>query len=441
MNPHKYLPVSEKEYQEELSSLSLKSADDLFRCIPEALRGNTTTSLRSPMSEMEIREHFRPGVEKIQHTFIGGNGHTHYIPSIIGPLISRGEFLTAYTPYQPEISQGTLQAMFEYQSMMATLMGVEISNASLYDGSTAMLEACYMAQRITGKSSILFSEQIHPEYIETMRTYSEGGIFQFDFVSADASGRIDVQKLSGKISDNTAALVVQTPNFSGIIEDLTALKKILEAKGILLIAVITEAMSLALVKSPGSSGADIVCGEAQSFGVPLSYGGPWLGFLGASPAFMRNMPGRLIGEAKDANGERAFVVTLATREQHIRREKATSNICTNQGLMALRAAIYLSVMGKHGIRRAAERCARFAAYGRKKASSIAGVQVIFSSSPIFNEFVIETKKDANEVFEHCVEKFGIAPGSVIGKNRLHVSFHEMHSKEIVDRWAEALASA
>ncbi len=441
MKPHKYLPVSEKEYGEELASLAIKDANDLFACIPEALRGDTTTSLKPPMTEMEIREHFRAGDSKIRHTFIGGNGHTHYIPSIIGPLISRGEFLTAYTPYQPEVSQGTLQAMFEYQSMMASLMGVDISNASLYDGSTAMLEACYMAQRITGKHGILFSEKIHPEYMETMRTYSAGGIFQFDSAPSDTAGRIDVQALSQKITDTTAALVVQTPNFYGVIEDLAALKKILEPRGVLLIAVITEAMSLALVKSPGSQGADIVCGEAQSFGIPLSFGGPWLGFLGASPSFMRNMPGRLIGQAKDANGERAFVVTLATREQHIRREKATSNICTNQGLMALRCAIYLSVMGKTGLRRAAERSARFAAYGRKKAAEISGVKVQYASSPIFNEFVIETSKDANQVFEHCVEKYGIAPGSVIAPNRILVSFHEMHSKEIVDRWAQALASA
>ncbi|MCE9599421.1 MAG: aminomethyl-transferring glycine dehydrogenase subunit GcvPA [Spirochaetia bacterium] len=441
MQPHKYLPVSETEFNQEISELGLKQINDLFKSIPEGLRGDTTTTLAPPMSEVEIRNHFEHETRIAKHTFVGGNGHTHYIPSIISPLVSRGEFLTAYTPYQPEVSQGTLQAMYEFQSMMAGLMGVEISNASLYDGSTAMLEACYMAQRITGKNGMLFSQLIHPEYIETMKTYSKAGIFTYDFIEHTDKGRIDEAKLTARLAENTGALIIQSPNFAGIIEDIAALKKILEPKGILLIVVVTEAMSFGLLKSPGALGADIVCGEAQSLGVPLSFGGPWLGFLGASPNFVRNMPGRLIGEAKDANGSRCFVVTLATREQHIRREKATSNICTNQGLMALRCAIYLSVMGKTGLRRAAERCAKFASLGRKLAGELKGYRVRFAASPIFNEFILETPGNADAIFQKSVREFGIAPGLPIEEKALHVSFHEMHSPEILHKWITALQAA
>lgn len=435
MKPHRYLPVSDTEYKQEMKDLGIQDADDLFHAIPAALRGNTTASLQPAMGEVELRDHFETTGNGIRYSFIGGNGHVHYIPSIIAPLISRGEFLTAYTPYQPEVSQGTLQAMFEYQSMMANLMGADLSNASLYDGSTAMLEACYMAQRISQKSRILFSSLIHPEYIETMKTYSLGEIFTHDFVATDAKGRIDLADLANKKAD-AAALVVQSPNYYGIVEDIAALKKALG--DVLLIVVVTEAMSLALLRSPGSLGADIVCGEAQSFGIPLSFGGPWLGFLGASTAFTRNMPGRLIGEARDANGERAFVVTLATREQHIRREKATSNICTNQGLMALRCAIYLSVMGKQGLRTAAERSAAFAALGRRKAVE-AGLKVLYPESSIFNEFVIETAAPAERVFEECAKQ-KIAPGAVIGENRLLAAFNETMSPEIVERWAKAVST-
>ncbi|MCB1170316.1 MAG: aminomethyl-transferring glycine dehydrogenase subunit GcvPA, partial [Leptospiraceae bacterium] len=375
------------------------------------------------------------------HNFMGGNGHYHYVPSVIDPLISRGEFITAYTPYQPEVSQGTLQAMFEFQSMMADLMGVEVSNASLYDGSTAMIEAAMMAVRMRRKDRVVFAGSIHPEYLETMHTYANSGVFDYAMVDAAADGRLDLEALKRTINEDTAALVVQSPNYYGVVEQIAEIKAQLQEHNVMLIVTVTEAMSMALVKSPGSQGADIVCGEAQSFGVPLSYGGPWLGFIGTSQKNMRNLPGRLIGEAKDMDGRRAFVVTLAAREQHIRRQKATSNICTNQGLMALRCAIYLEVLGKKGLRRAAERSARFAALGRQLMREQTDLKLKYPDSPIFNEFMIETPIAAETVFDRCIKASGIACGTIAGPNLLLASFNETMSPEVVKQWVLSVKAA
>ena len=372
---------------------------------------------------------------------MGGNGHFHYIPSIIDPLISRGEFLTAYTPYQPEVSQGSLQAMFEFQSMMADLMGVEVSNASLYDGSTAMIEAAMMAVRVRRKDRVVFADSIHPEYLETMRTYADSGVFETAMVGTDKDGRLDLEALKQTLNEDTAALVIQSPNYYGVIEDIAKVKAQLAEHNIMLIVTVTEALSMALVKSPGSQGADIVCGEAQSFGVPLAYGGPWLGFIGTSQKHMRSLPGRLIGEAKDMDGRRAFVVTLAAREQHIRRQKATSNICTNQGLMALRCTIYLELMGKKGLRRAAERSARFAALGRQLLREQTDLKLKFPDSPIFNEFMIETPLPAETVFDRCMKGSRIACGTVSGPNQLLVAFNETMSPEAVKQWVLSVKAA
>ncbi|MDH5654470.1 MAG: aminomethyl-transferring glycine dehydrogenase subunit GcvPA, partial [Spirochaetia bacterium] len=416
-NSLKYIPVSDKEKQQALEELNLKSIDDLFRSIPKNLLKQTSASLSKPMSELEIRNRFKSdsSCAEIHCSFMGGNGHNHYIPSIIDPLTSRGEFLTAYTPYQPEVSQGTLQAMYEFQSMMADLMGVEVSNASLYDGSTAMLEAAFMSIRISRKNRVLFSDSIHPEYLETMNTYRDTDVFEFEMLPTGEDGKVSLPDLKRLLNEDTASVVIQSPNYSGIIEEIDSIKK--EAgPNIMVIVVVTEAQSLALLRSPGSLGADIVCGEAQSFGIPLSYGGPWLGFIGSSMKNVRNMPGRLVGESVDSEGRRSFVVTLAAREQHIRREKATSNICTNQGLMALRATIYLSTMGKAGLRRASERSARFAAYGKKLLMG-SSVRLRYPDSPFFNEFIIELPENAQTVFRKCVKSSGIAPGTIAGGNQ------------------------
>lgn len=436
----KYLPVSEAEIQEQLKRLGLKNMDELFRSLPEEMLTEPARALGPSMSEIEIRRHMT-STEAMPLSFLGGNGHYHYIPSIIDPLVSRGEFLTAYTPYQPEISQGTLQAMYEYQSMMAGLMGVEVSNASLYDGSTATVEAGLMACRVSRKYKLVVSTALHKEYIETLNTYAENGPFSFVTVPTGADGRTDLAALESAIDNDTAAVILQSPNAWGIIEDLDAVRALCTDKKTLLVVTVTEALSLALLKSPGACGADIVCGEAQSFGIPLSLGGPWLGFIGTSMAQVRNLPGRLIGQTKDQEGRRAFVVTLAAREQHIRREKATSNICTNQGLMALRAAIYLSVMGKAGLRAAAERSAKLAHHARRQLSQQSNVQLEFAESPVFNEFVIRTPVAAKTVFERCMASHGIAPGTILDENRLLCAFDETKSRADVDLWFSAITAA
>lgn len=436
----KYLPVSEAEVKEQLQRLGLKNLNELFRSIPAGFLTEPASLLGPAMSEIEIRRHLSSS-ESVPLTFLGGNGHYHYIPSIIDPLVSRGEFLTAYTPYQPEISQGTLQAMFEYQSMMAGLMGVEVSNASLYDGSTATVEAGLMACRIARKYKLVVSSTLHSEYLETLKTYAENGPFSFVTVPADASGRIDAVALQSAIDGDTAAVIVQSPNGFGVIENLDAIRSICNEKKTLMVVTVTEALSLALLKSPGACGADIVCGEAQSFGIPLSLGGPWLGFIGTSMNQVRNLPGRLIGQTKDLENRRAFVVTLAAREQHIRRDKATSNICTNQGLMALRAAIYLCVMGRAGLRAAAERSAKLAHHARRQLKLQCNVQIEFADSPVFNEILIRTPIPATRVFERCMAYNGVAPGTILDENRLLCAFDETKSVDDVNLWLSAVTAA
>lgn len=440
----KYLPLANSEKEALLREMNFSSVDDLFRSIPAGMLVQTSERLPRPMSEIELRESFRlHGSEgKVTRSFMGGNGHFHYIPSVIDPLISRGEFLTAYTPYQPEVSQGTLQSMFEYQSMMSELMGVEVSNASLYDGSTAMVEACLMASRITGGDTVLVAEAVYHEYLETLKTYTEGGVLSWKTIASDENGHLSLDDMKAKLAatESVAAIVVQSPNRFGLIEDIQKIKDSIPGDSHLLISVTTEAMSLALLKSPGRAGADIVCGEAQSFGIPLSFGGPWLGFIGTSGKNTRALPGRIVGETLDKNGKVAYVVTLVAREQHIRREKATSNICTNQGLMSLRCSIYLSVMGPEGLRRAAERSHRFAVLARKELVS-RGVKVLYNQSPIFNEFVIETRKPAKEVFASVAESTGMAPGTIVGENKLLSAFDETMSPEIVKSWVDAVTGA
>lgn len=436
----KYLPTSNQEIESNLKRIGLTNIDELFRSVPAEFMTTPSATLNSAMSEIEIRNHFN-SKNGPPASYLGGNGHYHYIPSIIDPIISRGEFLTAYTPYQPEVSQGTLQAMFEYQSMMATLMGVEVSNASLYDGSTATVEAGLMACRISHKYKLIVSNSINQEYLQTLSTYSENGPFDFVTIDTDQTGRTDLNKLRASINDDIAAVIVPSINKFGIIEDLSSIREICNETNIKMVVTVSESLSLALLKAPGQFGADIVCGEAQSFGIPLSFGGPWLGFIGTSMANVRNLPGRLVGQTKDNQDRRAFVVTLAAREQHIRREKATSNICTNQGLMALRSAIYLSVMGKTGLYQAAERSAKMAHYARRKLQQQSSIQVEFSDSPIFNEVLVRTPIDASKVFERCYTSSQVAVGTVFDQNRLLCAFDETKSVTDVDNWLTMITAA
>lgn len=438
----KYLPLADSEKEDLLKEIGVGSIRELFRSIPDDLLLETAERFPSPLSEFELVEHFKKGRgATIRASFLGGAGHTHYIPSIIDPLVSRGEFLTAYTPYQPEVSQGTLQSMFEFQSMMAELMGVEVSNASLYDGSTAMIEACLMASRITGGDHILVSDHVLPEYLETLQTYIEGGVLNYSLASSTVENTMDQAALKRDLEekgDRVAAVVVQSPNAYGLIEDIKKIKSTLEGRKTMLIVVVAEAISMGLLLAPGKNGADIVCGEAQSLGIPLSFGGPWLGFIGTSGKNVRALPGRIVGETVDAKGKVSYVVTLVAREQHIRREKATSNICTNQGLMSLRCAIYLSVMGPEGMKRAAERSHRFAVYGRKLLKE-AGVRILSGDGPIFNEFVFETRRPARQVFDDLMKSHGIAGGNITGEKTIRAAFNETMNPELIELWAKEVS--
>ncbi|MBS1798063.1 MAG: aminomethyl-transferring glycine dehydrogenase subunit GcvPA, partial [Acidobacteria bacterium] len=319
-----------------------------------------------------------------------------------------------YTPYQPEISQGTLQYIFEFQTLIAQLTGMDVANASMYDGSTSTAEAVLMAERVTRRSKFLIAETVHPEYEEVTKTYTQHGDSSFDTVGFDpATGRVLDADLA-KLDNQTAALVVQSPNFFGCIEDLQALADKAHAVGALLIVVVTEAISFGLLKTPGECGADIVVGEGQSFGIPMSFGGPHVGLFACKEKYVRNMPGRLAGVAYDKDGKRGFVLTLATREQHIRREKATSNICTNQGLIALAATVYMESMGKKGLQEVAVQNAQKAAYAKKRIAALDGFSIPFAA-PTFNEFVVRGPRNANEVLERLRTEKGVIGGLALSK--------------------------
>jgi glycine dehydrogenase subunit 1 len=388
----RYLPKSDAERAAMLREIGASSIDDLFAIIPEEYRLTRDLDIPRQMGESEIVEWFRDAAAKytIRHTsFLGAGAYRHYRPVIIDSLVQRGEFLTSYTPYQAEITQGTLQAIFEFQTMIAELTGMDVANASMYDGSTGSAEAVMMAVRVTGRHHAVLAATVHPEYREVLATYTKHqGLPTTVAGYDDKTGRIDMAALEAAITDQTAAVLVQSPNFFGVIEDIPAIAEIAHKKGALLIVSIAEAISLGVVRPPLE--ADIVSLEAQSFGVALSYGGPYCGVIAAKEKYLRQMPGRLVGQTTDRNGYRGFVLTLSTREQHIRREKATSNICTNQGLVALMATIFLTVYGKEGIRELAEHNLAKSAYTAQALSTQPGARMRFSGAPRFNEFVLHT---------------------------------------------------
>jgi len=390
----RYLPKSPAEREKMLAEIGAASINDLFAVIPAEHRLDRDLDVPRQHAESEIIDYFRAAGAKNATdyaSFLGAGAYRHYRPVVIDSLIQRGEFLTSYTPYQAEISQGTLQAVFEFQTMIAELTGMDVANASMYDGSTAAAEAARMAIRITGRDKTVVAASVHPEYREVMATYSKHQGLPISLVGYDPeTGRIDLDALAAAVTEETAAVLVQSPNFFGVIEDIPAIAKIAHAKGALLIVAIAEAVSLGVVRPPIE--ADIVSMEAQSFGVALSYGGPFCGVIAAKEEYVRQMPGRLVGQTVDSNGNRGFVLTMATREQHIRREKATSNICTNQALVALMATIFLSVYGKEGIRELAEHNLANADYAAKTLSAQPGARLLFTGAPRFNEFVLQTEE-------------------------------------------------
>src|ERR1700742_2479289 len=350
----RYLPKSPGERIAMLQEIGAGSIDDLFSTIPQEYRLERDLNVPRQMAESEIVDYFRKAAQNSAAgytSFLGAGAYRHYRPVIIDSLVQRGEFLTSYTPYQPEITQGTLQAIFEFQTMICELTGMEIANASMYDGSTGAAESVSMAVRITQRTGVFVARTVHPEYREVMTTYAQHQGLGAETVPYGQDGRLDLAALEQSVSDKTACVLVQSPNFFGIVEDIPAIAKIVHAKGALLIVSIAEAISLGVVRPPVD--ADIVSMEAQSFGVALSYGGPYCGVIAAKEKYLRQMPGRLVGQTVDSNGDRGFVLTLSTREQHIRREKATSNICTNQSLVALMVTVFLTVYGK-GLQELAE---------------------------------------------------------------------------------------
>jgi glycine dehydrogenase subunit 1 len=394
----RYLPKSPGERIGMLKQIGAGSIDDLFSTIPQEYRLERDLDVPRQMAESEIVEYFRNASLKSASgytSFLGAGAYRHYRPVIIDSLVQRGEFLTSYTPYQAEITQGTLQAIFEFQTMICELTGMEIANASMYDGSTGAAESVSMAVRITHRSGVLVARTVHPEYREVMHTYAQHQGLGATTLPFGDDGRLDLAALEQSVTEETACVLVQSPNFFGVIEDIPAIAEIVHKKGALLVVCIAEAISLGVVRPPAE--ADIVSMEAQSYGVALSYGGPYCGVIAAKEKYVRQMPGRLVGETVDSQGRRGFVLTLSTREQHIRREKATSNICTNQALVALMATIYLVVYGKEGIRELAMHNLAKANYAAQQFSSIGGARVLFAGSPRFHEFVLQTSEAPEQI--------------------------------------------
>ena len=398
----RFIPHTEQDIREMLETIGIRNVDELFAGIPDDLRlSDKVLDLPSALSESETVDTLvqiqkrNLDTEEIS-TFLGAGAYRHYSPVLIDSLIQRGEFSTSYTPYQPEVSQGTLQAIFEFQTMIAMLSGMDVANASMYDGASALAEAVLMAHRVNKKSEYLISRAVHPEYRETTKTYLRGTDYRLIDIPYDLSGKTNLKFIQANLNDKISAVVLQSPNFFGVIEEYAVLGEELAERGILLILAVVEPLSLGILKPPGDRGADIVVGEAQSFGLPVSYGGPYVGFFATREKFVRQMPGRLAGETIDRNGRRSFVLTLSTREQFIRREKATSNICTNQGLCALAVSVYLSIMGKQGLRELALLNLWKADYLKNKLSKITGFEVKFSADT-FNELVIKCPKPANEI--------------------------------------------
>ncbi|MGB6941313.1 MAG: aminomethyl-transferring glycine dehydrogenase subunit GcvPA [Bryobacteraceae bacterium] len=379
----RYLPKSDIERREMLSALGADSLDALFAHLPGEVRLNRPLDIPPGKSEYEIVDYFRARGDECANgyaSFLGAGVYHHYRPVLVDTVVSRAEFLTSYTPYQAEISQGTLTTIFEFQTMICQLTGMEAANASMYDGSTAVPEAAMMAMRLTGRDRVLIARTVHPECREVLGTYAKHQgmpVVELDYVRE--SGSLDTADLEQKIDDQTAAVIIQSPNFFGVIENVRSAAEIAHRHGALLIFVFTEAVSLGLLEPPRD--ADIVAGELQSFAIPPSYGGPFAGIIATKEKFMRQMPGRIVGETKDTRGNRAFCLTLAAREQHIRREKATSNICTNQALIALMATVFMTVYGKQGLRELAEQ-------NLAKAHYLAAKLPVRFSGPFFNEFVV-----------------------------------------------------
>jgi glycine dehydrogenase subunit 1 len=434
-----YIPHTDAERREMLARIGVKHIEDLFVAVPEKYRF-PALKLPEAVTEMEVMWEMNALSDAnadVNHNacFLGAGAYNHFIPSLVDHMIRRGEFFTAYTPYQPEVSQGTLQAIFEFQSMMGSLTGMEISTASHYDGATAFAEAVLMSMAVTRRNKVVISRSIHPHYRGVLRTYTQ---FNTDIEIVE----VELDALGNALDLQTACVAIQTPNFFGEMEEVSTLASRIHAPGAMFI-VVTNPMSLGLFKPPADYGADIVVGEGQPLGVPLSFGGPYLGFFCTKREFMRRIPGRIVGETVDKAGRRGYVLTLKTREQDIRREKATSNICTNQGLMALCACVYLSVMGRNGIVQAANLSYQKAHYAADRLSRVSGFKAR-NSTPFFNEFVLECPIPVQEINDFLLDEHDIIGGYDLGRdypemeNCMLVCCTETNTRDEIDALADAL---
>jgi glycine dehydrogenase subunit 1 len=439
-----YLPHTEADVQSMLKTVGVDSVEALFHDVPEAFRF-PPLDLPKGLSQLETARLLEelsaanlPGAKTAM--FLGAGAYNHYVPPVVNQVILRGEFLTAYTPYQPEVSQGTLQAIYEYQSMICALTGMEVSNASHYDGATSLAEAVIMALNVVrGRHKIVLCSGIHPQYRAVVRTYTQGmGLT----IEGDQSGDADVARLIDLIDGDTALVAVGYPNFFGEVDPVEQVVEAAHRQGALA-CVVADPIALGLFKPPGWMGADIVVGEGQPLGIPLSFGGPYLGFFATREQYVRKMAGRLVGETVDSNGETGYVLTLATREQHIRRARASSNICTNQGLMALAAAVYMSVMGRQGLRAVSELCYHKSHYAADRIDALERYSVD-RDKPFFKEFVVRCPVPVRQINDYLLAEHGILGGYDLGadyperENQMLVAVTEMNTRQEIDRLVKGL---
>jgi glycine dehydrogenase subunit 1 len=441
-----YTQITTRDTEHMLAAIGAAGVDELFAGIPERFRLKGSLGLPPGLTEIELLKEIDRLATANRSTreqvfFLGAGVYDHFIPTVVDHLAAQGEFVTAYTPYQAEASQGSLQAFYEYQTLICQLTGMDVSNASLYEGATATAEAVLMARSINGKRRVVVSSGVHPDVREVLATYLRE--LPLDLVSVEtAAGRTSPRDLQHALNDETSAVVIQTPNFFGCVESLDKLAALAHESGAIVIAAV-DPLSCALLKRPGDLGADIVVGDGQPMGIPMSYGGPSLGFMACRERFMRKLPGRVVGVTRDISGRRGYCLTLQTREQHIRRERATSNICTNQGLLALRVAIYLSALGRRGLARVASLCLDKAHYAAGRIAEVPGFELRFDA-PFFKEFVVRTTKDVAGVLEACRSK-SILAGVPLGRwyddleDCFAVAVTEKRTREEIDTLVECLA--
>ena len=442
-----YIPNTDADRQAMMAVIGIESVEELLSVIPDDVRLDGPLDLPPALSELELHDSMgemasRNGSADRMASFVGGGMYDHFVPSAIGHLAGRSEFLTSYTPYQPEVSQGTLRGIYEFQTMICELTGLEVANASMYDGASATAEAAMLARSATGRDRVILAGSVHPHYVETVRTYAHGPGIEVETLPCP-NGALDPGQLESALTDDTACVIVQHPNFFGCLESMSDLERVVHGAGALLVMAV-DPISLGVIESPGAYGADIAVGEGQSMGNQVSYGGPALGFFAARDRFVRRMPGRIAGQTVDQENRRGFVLTLQAREQHIRRDKATSNICTSQQLNALMATIYLSLIGKDGLKQVAELCLHKSHYAAARIADLPGYELAFDR-PFFKEFVVRTPAPPGEIMTRLADD-GLLAGIDLGRfpslemeDGLLIAVTERRTRAQIDRLVEALA--